>query len=80
MKNPMRPRSRQEVVVLHHTPDTASIARHLLATSRPTPVDPDVALAQRRRLAREDAQRRFDTIGLPRARSLDEAAQMWPGL
>ena len=43
-------------------------------------IDPDEALRRRRRLAREEAQRRFDTIGLPRPRSLDEAAAMWPGV
>lgn len=69
-----------EVAVAACLPTARSIERHVLTTTRPRPVDPDEDLRQRRRLAREDAQRRFDTIGLPRARSLAEAARMWPGV
>lgn len=55
----------------HHTPRRA-LEDHVLAASRPRPVDPDVAAEQRLRLRREEAQRRFDTVGLPRATRLSE--------
>lgn len=55
----------------HHTP-RAALERAVLASSRPRPVDPAVAAEQDLRLRREEAQRRFDTIGLPRATRLSE--------